>query len=288
MNITDGQVHIWGADTPQRPWPTTPIAPHRDVALGADELLGRMDEVGVARCVLVPPTWEGPRNDLVLTAIREHPTRFAALLRVDPTDPRVVRDLAALCRAPNVVGIRLSMTQGDWRAALRAADVSGFFAAAARAGVQLNIYMPGGYHELAGVATRYPELRITVDHLALDRVGPPLDQAVEPVLALAAHPNVAVKASALPCFVDEAFPFPSISRGVLRLVREFGSDRVFWGSDLSRLPCTYAELISCFVDHMPELDDRELADLMGGAIARWLDWPLAPISHSLVARRRKS
>jgi L-fuconolactonase len=200
----------------------------------------------------------------------------AALLRVDPTDPDVVRDLPVLRRTSNVVGIRLSMTQGDWRATLRAADVGGFFAAAEEAGVRLSIYMPGGYPELADLAARYPELRIAVDHLALDRIGPPLDQAIEPVLELAAYPNVAVKASALPCFVDEAFPFPSIVRGVTHLVRRFGSDRVFWGSDLSRLPCTYGELISCFVDHMPALDDGELAELMGGAISRWLEWPTGP------------
>ena len=223
--------------------------------------------------MLVPPTWEGPRNDVVRAAIHEHPTRFAALLRVDATNPDVVRDLPALRQIPNVVGIRLSMTQGDWRATMRAADVGGFFAAAEQAGVRLSIYTPGGYRELADLATRYPELRITVDHLALDRVGPPLDQAVGPVLELAAHQNVAVKASALPCFVDEAFPFPSIGRGVVRLLREFGSDRVFWGSDLSRLPCTYGELISCFFDHMPELDGPELTELMGGAISRWLEWP---------------
>ena len=60
MIITDGQVHIWAEDTPARPWPTTPIAPHRDVAFGANELLRRMDEAGVAALRVGAPDVGGP------------------------------------------------------------------------------------------------------------------------------------------------------------------------------------------------------------------------------------
>lgn len=70
MYIVDGQVHIWAASTPERPWPAR-HAPHRPVPYGKDDLLRDMDEAGVARAVLVPPSWEGERNDLVLEAIEE-------------------------------------------------------------------------------------------------------------------------------------------------------------------------------------------------------------------------
>ena len=70
--IVDSQVHIWGADSPQRPWPARAHA-QRALALGADELLGWMDEGGIDRAIIVPPSWEGDRNDLAIAAARAHP-----------------------------------------------------------------------------------------------------------------------------------------------------------------------------------------------------------------------
>ncbi|HYX91124.1 MAG TPA: hypothetical protein VE782_06155, partial [Myxococcaceae bacterium] len=58
--IVDSQVHIWGANTSERPWPER-TQPHRQLPLGAEELLGYMDEGGVDRAILVPPSWEGDR-----------------------------------------------------------------------------------------------------------------------------------------------------------------------------------------------------------------------------------
>jgi len=45
MKIVDAQVHIRGANTPERPWPAR-AEPHR-APLGKDELLAEMDEAGV-------------------------------------------------------------------------------------------------------------------------------------------------------------------------------------------------------------------------------------------------
>ena len=70
MFIVDAQVHIWGADTPQRPWPSGRSQPHRPQPLSKDDLLKEMDAAGVARVVIVPPSWEGDRNDLAMEAAR--------------------------------------------------------------------------------------------------------------------------------------------------------------------------------------------------------------------------
>lgn len=48
MLVTDSQVHIWGADTPDRPWP--PGRAHmaqKPYAVTKDMLLKAMDEAGV-------------------------------------------------------------------------------------------------------------------------------------------------------------------------------------------------------------------------------------------------
>jgi L-fuconolactonase len=59
--IVDAQVHIWGENTPQRPWPAR-HQPHRAVPLAKETLLREMDTAGVARAVIVPPSWEGERT----------------------------------------------------------------------------------------------------------------------------------------------------------------------------------------------------------------------------------
>jgi L-fuconolactonase len=273
--ITDAQVHVWADPTPDRPWPDLGIEPQRVPALGVDELLRRMDAAGVQRAVLVPPTWEGPRNDLALAAAAAHPARLAVMGRTDPSRPAVVASLATWREQPGMLGIRLSINRGDTSAQIRAAIDSGFFAEAERIGMPLYLYMPRLHAEIDQVATAFPDLRITVDHLALDCAGRPLAEAVAPLLPLAKHANVAVKASALPCFVAEDYPYPQIVRAVYELVAAFGPNRVFWGSDLSRLPCTYEQYIGLFVREMPRLTPEDLNWIMGEGVSAWLNWPRA-------------
>src|SRR3989442_12274244 len=82
MLIVDAQVHIWGADTRDRPWP--PGRAHqaqKPYPVTRDLVLAGMKEAGVDRAVLVPPSWEGDRNDLALQAARLYPGRFALMGR---------------------------------------------------------------------------------------------------------------------------------------------------------------------------------------------------------------
>ena len=82
MLIVDAQVHIWGPETPDRPWPPGGQArAHRPLPFSQDDLLREMAAAGVDRVVIVPPSWEGDRNDLALEAARLHPDRFAVMGR---------------------------------------------------------------------------------------------------------------------------------------------------------------------------------------------------------------
>ena len=72
--IIDAQIHVWGANTPDRPWPEGgDLLTIGDVPFGADEVVERMDAAGVSRAVLVPPSWEGDRNDVALDAAQPVP-----------------------------------------------------------------------------------------------------------------------------------------------------------------------------------------------------------------------
>jgi predicted TIM-barrel fold metal-dependent hydrolase len=56
-----------------------------------------MAGAGVDRVVLVPPSWEGYRNDYALEAAQQYPHRFAVMGKVplnDPASKARARDLA--------------------------------------------------------------------------------------------------------------------------------------------------------------------------------------------------
>jgi len=82
------------------------------------------------------------------------------------------------------------------------------------------VFAPGQLPNLEDITARHPGLRIVLDHLALSggsrdaALGP----ALEPVLAAARRPNIAVKASARPCNVTEPYPFPSLHQHIRRVV----------------------------------------------------------------------
>ena len=93
MMIVDSQVHIWAADTPERPWPPGEAArAHTPTPLTAESLLEKMDAAGVTRAVLVPPSWEGDRNDVVLAAAQRYPDRFAVMGRISLEAPESGRN----------------------------------------------------------------------------------------------------------------------------------------------------------------------------------------------------
>ncbi|MBM9464080.1 amidohydrolase family protein [Aeromicrobium sp. YIM 150415] len=272
IHVIDAQIHVWKASTPDRPWPHDAIEPQRAEPLEIPEVRRRMADAGVAGALLLGPTWEGSRNDYVLQAAAEDPAVFGAICRYATGDPAAVERLADWRTTTGMRAIRMSLNRGDVAGTLGAAHESGFFSVAERHGIPLSIYAPGRYRLYRELAERYPALKITVDHAALDSIETSLSDAVAPLKALAVYPGITVKASALPCFVDEEYPYRSISEAVYRLVEAFGAERVFFGSDLSRLPVPYGKLVDVFVDHVPELSEDERVLVAGGALTAWLGW----------------
>jgi predicted TIM-barrel fold metal-dependent hydrolase len=94
------------------------------------------------------------------------------------------------------------------------------------------------------------------------------------VCALARHPNIAVKASGMPSLSAEPYPFRDLHGAIRQLVDAFGPRRVFWGTDLTRMPCTYYECITLFTEHLPWLKGEDLEWVMGRGVCEWLGWPL--------------
>ncbi|MES3004434.1 MAG: amidohydrolase family protein [Pseudomonadota bacterium] len=270
--IIDAQVHIWAADTPQRPWPAR-HAPHRAQPLSADELIARMDEAGVDAAILVPPSWEGERNDLVLAACERYPDRFAAMGRIDPADPKLVETIAAWRSHPGAAGLRFALHRPGMAEALVDGSLDAVWEAAQAHQVPVALLVPQArIQHVDEMARRYPRLSITLDHLGVPSSVPMTERFsnLDRLLALAKHDNIAVKASALPSLAPDAYPYRSMHTHLRKVVEAFGARRVFWGTDMSRLPCTYRESVEMFTVHMPWLAEDDKEWIMGRAIREWL------------------
>jgi L-fuconolactonase len=274
MRIVDSQVHIWAADTPERPWPhDPPIEPH-DGPLSADQLRNEMIEAGVDQAILIPPSWEGTRNELALAAAAEEPDRFAVMGRLAIEKPDAPEKLSTWLQQPGMLGLRMNFRAEPQRSWLHDGTADWLFPALERHGIPLMVFAANALPVMGRIAERHPGLRLIIDHMGM-LVGDKGESAFAEegeLLALVRHPNIAVKATAVPCAAVDPYPFRSIHVHVRRVVDAFGPERVFWGTDLTQLPCPYRQAVTLFTEEFPWLGGNDLDQVMGKALCRWLGW----------------
>jgi len=270
MLVVDAQVHIWPANTPEQPWPPLRKSHKNRPSFSKDELLREMDAAGVTRAVLVPPSWQGDSNDLVLEAARLHPDRFAVMgrLAVDRPENAVV---VPTVKQAGMAGLRLTVSSGQL------AGLDWLWSAAERADVPLMINARASVMStVKAIAGKYPGLKLAIDHFGVE--GGKKDDAafafMPQLLEGAACPNISVKVSALPCCSTENYPYRGLHKYVKQVYDAYGPERMFWGSDLSRLPCTYRQAVTVFTEEMPWLTTADKELIMGKAVCRWMGWKL--------------
>jgi L-fuconolactonase len=269
-------VHIWAADTPERPWPKRHPA-HQPVPYGKDDLLRDMDEAGVYRAILVPPSWEGERNDLVLEAARLHPDRLAVMGRFDPQAPDAAEQLEHWKEQPGMLGLRFTFRRPQLAAPLVEGRIDWVWAAAEKLGIPVMVMVSQSQTQhIDRIAERHPGLRFVMDHMTLTS-GTKDEEAFanfDNLLALAKRPNIAVKASALPCYTADSYPYRKLQPWLRQVYDSFGPKRMFWGTDISRLPCSYKQAITMVTEEIPWLTPSDKEWIMGRGISEWLGWQL--------------
>jgi predicted TIM-barrel fold metal-dependent hydrolase len=245
---------------------------HRHDPISGPVLLAEMKEAGVDRAVLVPPFFEGYRNDYAVACATDAPEAFRVMARVDlrTGDPGPVRELL---RDPVVAGVRLVFLPAD---AGRVDDPAAewFWSFAEEEDVPVMLLASGQLGALGDLARARPGLRLAVDHLGL--TGQHTDAAIAPeiaeLVALAGLDNVSVKMTAAPCYSTEPYPYPALHPFLRQLFDAFGPERLFWGSDLSRLRGSYPDLVRFFREELDFLSPADVEAVMGRSVLAWLDW----------------
>ena len=92
--IVDAQAHLWKAESPDWPW-VPGRKPQLPEPFTIEKLVPLMDEAGVDRVVIVPPSWPGDRNDYALEAAQ---ALSQALRRDGPHSAREAASRPRCCR----------------------------------------------------------------------------------------------------------------------------------------------------------------------------------------------
>jgi predicted TIM-barrel fold metal-dependent hydrolase len=274
MTIVDAQVHIWANHVPTNP-------NHRQVpTFSAEDLLKEMDAAGVEAAVIHPPGWDPDSNALAIEAARRHPARLAILgnFPLDRPESRALID--GWKDRPGMLGLRFTFLQPHQKTWPTDGTLDWLWPAAERAGIPVALLAGSFLPLVEQVAARHPGLRLIVDHFG--RPSGTKDDAawasLPELLALAKHPNVAVKATGAPSYSSEPYPYRNIHGHLRRVYDAFGPERMFWGTDITRMPCSWRQCVTMFTEELPWLAGRDRERVMGGGLCAWLGWkrPGAP------------
>jgi predicted TIM-barrel fold metal-dependent hydrolase len=272
--IVDAQVHIWKAETADRPW-VPGRQPQLPEPLDYDRLLPMMDAAGVDRVIVVPPSWEGERNDYALEAAARHPNRFAVMGRLSLRNPQAAELLPRWKEQPGMLGVRLTF-HGDQLELLTKGTADWFWPAAEKAGLPVMV-LGGIKSEFGRIAERHPGLRLIIDHMGLlqemVKAGT-IARNIDETIALARFPNVSVKVSAIPTYSTESYPFADMNDHIRRVVDAFGAQRCYWGTDMTNSfhKATYRQRVAHFIEELPFLSDDDKDWIMGRAVMQQLGW----------------
>jgi predicted TIM-barrel fold metal-dependent hydrolase len=272
--IVDAQVHFWKANTADRPWLPNRVAQLPE-PFTVEKFVPMMDEAGVSRAVIVPPSWEGDRNDCAIEAVTRYPGRFAIMGRIPVEDPKSAALLPDWKKQPGMVGIRLTFHPHQW-SWLSDGTADWFWPAAEKYRLPVMFY-GAPMANFARIAERHPQLPMIADHLGVTgevAKSGKLAEAIGETAALAKYPNVSVKLSTTPYYSAESYPFRDMTPHIRKLFDAFGPQRCYWGTDLTNSynKATYKQRVTHFTETLDFLSPQDKDWVMGRAILERLQW----------------
>jgi predicted TIM-barrel fold metal-dependent hydrolase len=247
-----------------------------------DDLLGSMEQAGVARAVLLQGPFYGEANDEVAGAVRQYPGQLCGAAYFDPWDgdgptafTRVTRELGLTC-------IKLEVSQDFGLMGLHpeldlgAPELDWLWGACQQHGIVLALdlgQLDGPAYQLAALerlAVEYPRLRIVIPHLGNPRQG--MEHDAERLTRwnhllrmVREHPNLAMDLAALPHRCTDAYPFAPVRGWIEHAVAQVGADRLMWGTDIPGLFSvgSYRQLLELGRLHLAGLIPRDQEAILG-------------------------
>src|SRR5207253_989558 len=255
MLIVDSQIHLWQNGKMS--------AHHRQIpTYSVDDALAEMASAGVDCAVIHPPSSLGEAvNVLAVEAVRRHPDKFCILGHFDLESPDREKIVARWRDRPGMLGFRFTFNQPHQKAWWTDGSIDWFWAACERAGLPVGLLAGGHMAALSKIAERHPRLKLHIEHLGRSGGGTGVtDDAafadLKEMLALAKLPNVGVKMSGAPSYSSQPYPYKNIHGYLRQIFEAFGPERSFWGTDITRMPCSYRQCVTMFTEELSWLKGR--------------------------------
>ncbi len=270
MKIIDAQVHIWSQTV------IPPGGGHRQVtSFTAEELLAEMKEAGVDAGLNHPPaSWDPTSNALAIEVAKKYPDRFAIMGQFPPDDRSNERLIPGWRGTPGMMGLRWAMLYRNQPTEVKDGTYDWIWPAAEKAGVPVSLQAGVFLKKFRWIAEAHPRLTLMIDHCGLKVLTKDADalEHLDELLTLAKLPNVAIKATAAPAYSSQPYPFRNLHDPLHRIFDAFGPDRFFWGTDLTRMTCTYRQCVTFFTEELPWLKGQDLEKVMGRGLCKWIGW----------------
>jgi predicted TIM-barrel fold metal-dependent hydrolase len=294
--LFDTHAHVLSADLERYPYSTLrggarpPVSP---LVFPVEELVRVLDAGGVAHaCIVQRATLYGYDNRYALDAVAAWPDRFVPIVVLDAQDPASPEQLRILAAARRVGGLRIVAPQltekdTDW---LASDDALGLWTAAAELALPVTVILyrrnnAAGLAALLGVARRFRDLPILIDHVGVPHASTPetrwaASQGIDYVIP--PPPGFGIAASLLPFddlgqvhFKVTDINFDRLeeqhfdSAAFVRVLADrFGAERLLWGSDVGQSPAPYSQKLDRLRASAVSLSEQERAQFFGGTAWR--------------------
>ena len=270
MQIVDAQIHLWATGLPNNK------AHIQETSFTAKQAIALMDEAGVHAAIIHPPSWDPKSHELALAAVNDYPNRFA-IMGTLPLNRAISEKEIPFWKNNVVLGLRYTLLEEPHRSWIADGSLDWLWKRAEEEKIPISMLVTDSLIELQKIAERHPELRLTIDHLGGRGGNTTLkdNEAMEHIpnlLKLAKYPNVAVKATGAPGYSGEAYPYPIMQGYLEQIYDAFGPHRTFWGTDITKMPCSWTECITMFTHEARWLNKNDIALVMGDAICAWWGW----------------
>ena len=270
MQIVDAQIHLWATGLPSNK------AHIQKTSFTAKQAITLMDEAGVHAAIIHPPSWDPKSHELALAAVNDYPNRFA-IMGTLPLNRAISEKEIPSWKNNVVLGLRYTLLEEPHRSWIADGSLDWLWKIAEEEKIPISMLVTDSLVELQKIAERHPELRLTIDHLGGRGGNTTLkdNDAMEHIpnlLKLAKYPNVAVKATGAPGYSGESYPYPIMQGYLEQIYDAFGPHRTFWGTDITKMPCSWKDCITMFTEEARWLDENDRALVMGDAICAWWGW----------------
>jgi L-fuconolactonase len=220
----------------------------RERPVTIDDMIASMNEAGVDKSAIVQAsTCYGHDNSYVADSIANHKDRLTGVCSVDVRAPDAVEKLK-YWQGRGMTGLRLFT--GGSTAAIDASWINDpktypAWDYAAQTGMSVCLQMSAdGFPNALDMLKRFPKVKILLDHLARPTItdGPPY-AAAAPLFTLVPHGNIYLKLT--PRTFDQVHEGKATPESFFKkLVGEFGSSRLAWGSNYPSSPGPLSKILN--------------------------------------------